>query len=334
MSEADSHAIDEFLASHGSVDFSAALEPGERVGDWRVTAFLGRGGSGEVYRVVHVSLGSAAALKVCVGSPERDPSRDAAACARFRREVDLISKIAHTAFPRLFDAGEREGRPWYVMELLEQRPLPTAEKDIVRFLLAVASGVSHLHSLGLVHRDIKPGNILWRRIDGAGSSRASVSAEPVIIDLGLAKDMSEVRGHKGDSLSIVDGRAVGVGTPRYAAPEQLSGGNVTPAADVYALGMLASDCFPGNLPRAWRRIVSRATAAVPAHRYGDARAFMDAVAHRNRPRVVRLVLLAVFASVLAAFAFWRRHEALMASEEERARQEHEQVLEMLQRDVY
>ena len=265
MKGIDNSKLDAFLSAHGHVDIPSSYASGEAFGDWRVTAFLGRGGSGEVYRVVHATLGTAAALKVCVRDAERDDIRDAAVCDRFRREARLLADNAHPAFPRFFGFGERDGRPWYVMELLEDRPLPTAEKSIARFLLAIASGIRHLHSLGLVHRDIKPANILWR-----GSS-------PVLIDLGLVKDISVVRGHAGDSLSIVDGKAVGVGTPRYAAPEQLSGDEISLATDVYALGMLANDCFGGNPPRAWRHIVQRATAAVPVQRYATVDAFVRAV---------------------------------------------------------
>ena len=86
--------------------------PEEMFGEWRVTAFLGRGGSGEVYRVVHVSLGTAAALKVCVRDTGRDDARDAAVCARFRREAELLAKNTHPAFPRFMGFGERDGRPW------------------------------------------------------------------------------------------------------------------------------------------------------------------------------------------------------------------------------
>jgi serine/threonine protein kinase len=100
---------------------------------------------------------------------------------------------------------------------------------------------------------------------------------PVLIDLGLVKDTSVVRGHAGESLSIVDGQAVGVGTPRYAAPEQMSGDDVSPATDVYALGMLANDCFGGKPPRAWQRIIQRATAAIPAQRYANVDAFANAI---------------------------------------------------------
>ena len=192
------------------------------------------------------------------------------------------------------------------MELLEHRPLPTAEKDIVHFLLAVASGVGHLHSLCLVHRDIKPGNILWRCIDGAGSPRAAASAEPVIIDLGLAKDTSAVRGRKGDDFSIVDGRQVGLGTPQYAAPEQFSGGEITPAADIHALGKLADECFGGNPPRAWRRIIERATSSITERRYPSVDAFVSAIRRRNILRTAAFCVSAIMllCAIAASIAAW------------------------------
>lgn len=288
--------LDGFLAAHAPVDVNPAFAPGEMFGDWRITAFLGRGGSGEVYRVVHVTLGTAAALKVCVRDSARDDARDSAVCARFRQEAKLLSENTHPAFPRFLGFGERESRPWYVMELLEHRPLPTAEKDIVRFLPAVASGVRYLHSLGIIHRDIKPGNILWR-----GSS-------PVLIDLGLAKDMSAARGHAGESLSIVDGKAVGVGTPRYAAPEQLTGDEISPATDVYALGMLANDCFGGKPPRRWQRIIQRATAAIPAQRYATVDEFIRAVRWLRVRNSIVITLMAILA--VSAIVCWMRYSSL------------------------
>ena len=341
----DSHDIDTFLAAHAPVESSATFAPGEVFGDWRVTAFLGRGGSGEVYRVVHTTLGTSAALKVCVKNPERDAARDEAVCTRFRREAKLLAENKHPAFPCFLGFGEREGRPWYVMELLEYRPLPTTEREIARFLLAVASGVQHLHSQGIIHRDIKPGNILWRRVkdnapyhnvgqataavgvgraagpqaaatrerfDNVGRAacpQAAAEASPVLIDLGLAKDLSAVRGHAGESLSIVDGKALGVGTPRYAAPEQMSGDAVSPATDVYALGMLANDCFGGKPPRAWRHIIQRATAAIPAQRYATVAAFTRAIRLlRARYWIRGTLAVALTVSVLTLWTFSRKGE--------------------------
>ena len=312
----ESGAIADFLAAHKPISTGESVEPGAVFGDWRVTAFLGRGGSGEVYRVVHTTLGTAAALKVCVKNPERDASRDEAVCARFRREAKLLAEHKHPAFPCFRGFGELEGRPWYVMELLEHRPLPSAEREIVRFLLAIASGVQHLHSQGIIHRDIKPGNILWRRTGRAECPHTAAAAredtrppEPVLIDLGLAKDLSAVRGHAGESLSIVDGKALGVGTPRYAAPEQMSGEAVSPATDVYALGMLANDCFGGDPPRAWRRIIQRATAAVPAQRYATAEAFIRAIKLLRMRYWIRGTLAVVLAaSVIELWTVLRKED--------------------------
>lgn len=315
-------ALDGFLAAHAPIDAHPAFAQGEMFGDWRVTAFLGRGGSGEVYRVVHAALGTAAALKVCVRDEARNDARDAAVCARFSQEAKLLAENTHPAFPRFLGFGERDSRPWYVMELLEHRPLPTVEKDIVRYLIAVASGVRHLHSLGLVHRDIKPSNILWR------------DSYPVLIDLGLAKDMSVARGHVGESLSIVDGKAVGVGTPRYAAPEQMTGDEISPATDIYALGMLANDCFNGKPPRAWQRIIQRATAAIPEQRYVTVDAFVRAVRRRRLARTALTLVVAVIAAVLFSIAFWVYFHKREANEEERLRVEHDEIQEMLMRDVY
>ena len=318
-SRIESGEIEGFLAAHKPVSTGGSLAPGVVLGDWRVTAFLGRGGSGEVYRVVHTMLGTVAALKVCVRDPERDAARDEAGCARFRREAKLLAENKHLAFPFFLGFGEWEGHPWYVMELLEHRPLPTTEREIARFLLAVASGVRHLHSQGIIHRDIKPGNILWRMVgsrvprdcgkmvgsrvprDRGRAGRASLPV-PVLIDLGLAKDIFAVRGHAGESLSIVDGKAMGVGTPRYAAPEQMSGEAVSPATDVYALGMLANDCFGGKPPRGWRRIIQRATAAVPAQRYATAETFARAIKLLQMRYWMGGALTVVL--VVAVFAIW------------------------------
>ena len=344
-----SPALDAFLAAHEPMEIQCAFAPGEIFGDWRVTAFLGRGGSGEVYRVVHDALGTAAALKVCVRNPGRDEVRDAAVCARFRREAELLAANTHQSFPRFFAFGEREGRPWYVMELLEQRPLPETGGEISRFLLSVASGVQHMHSLGLVHRDIKPANILWRGLC------------PVLIDLGLAKDTTALRGHAGDSLSIVDGRAVGVGTPHYAAPEQVFGNEISPATDVYALGMLANDCFGGRPPGIWRKVIVRATRPLPQQRYRDAGGLIKAVKRRRRLRAAVLVSAAVVAAGTSALAVRLLCRVPRAQDEDRtpriqneehvpstqdqertrrmqdaecAQKEHDEILEMLQKDVY
>lgn len=258
--------IESFLSAHVRLPTGASFPDGEMFGDWRITAFLGKGGGGEVYRAEHATLGMVAALKVYVPRADGDAAREEAARARFVRETAFLAQNAHPAFPRFLGSGERDCRPWYAMELLESRELPHRDKDVASLLLRVADGVSHLHSLGFVHRDIKPGNILWRQ------------TEPVLADFGLLKDASP---EMDSSLSIVDGKAVAVGTPRYAAPEQLNGGEITPSVDVYALGMLANECFGGKPPKPWVRIIRRATAAIPSQRYPSVCVLARAISRRH-----------------------------------------------------
>jgi len=280
-------ALDRFLAEHGPIAEPHALADGGMLGEWRITAYLGKGGSGEVYRVRNATSGKVAAAKVLVRT-------DDAGRERFRREVEILSTADSPSLPRYFTSGEADGRSYVVIELLERRPLPDADADVFRYMLAVCAGAAELHRLGFVHRDIKPANVLFR---GDGS--------PVLIDLGLAKRSEPVRPAAPDSLSIVDGRAVGVGTPRYAAPEQFNGGNVSPATDIHALGMLANECFAGSPPIAWRTVVRRSTSSIPTQRYPDVASFVRAMRRRNWPRkALRSAAGAVALALLTALAVW------------------------------
>jgi len=233
------------------------------VGEWRVTAYLARGGSSEVYCARHARLGTAAVLKVLRREGE-------APRARFDRETAFLMENHHPAFPSFYGAGEEDGRPWMAMEVLEECPLPSKDGEVAGYLEDVARGVAALHARGWLHRDVKPGNIL-RRGDG----------HAVLVDFGLLKPIG--RGNEPDleTLSVVDGREVGVGTPGFAAPEQFSGGRATEATDVHALGMLAELCFGGHPPREWEPIVRTATATLPRLRYPTVEAFLQAVENRH-----------------------------------------------------
>ncbi len=199
---------------------SPMLSDGAVVGDFRVVGFLGRGGSGEVYRAEHRELGFAAALKVLHRGDESGK-------ARFSREADILAKHPYPGFPRFFAYGESDGHPYMATELLEERPLPKTDADVADFIRQIAQAVGHLHNLGFVHRDIKPSNVLWRT--------GATCPTPVLIDLGLAKPVEENPVPKIDTLSIEKGTPVGVGTPGYAAPEQFAGGDIDFSADIHAL---------------------------------------------------------------------------------------------------
>ena len=259
-------AISAMCAAHGPVASACRFAAGTIFGDWRVTAFIGRGGNGEVYCAEHILLGTSAALKVLV----RDEPR---AKERFLCEAKLLSELKSKSFPQFYSYGEANGCPYLTMELLEPGELPSGDRNVARFLLSVCDAVAELHSLGYIHRDIKPSNILWRK------------STPVLVDLGLAKKLSATTNaptlRASVSLRETTPTLGGVGTPGYGAPEQMERGEATVAADIHALGVLADACFRGNPPRTWARIIRRATSSIPAHRYPSVVAFARAIRRRN-----------------------------------------------------
>ena len=290
-------SAENFLAAHDDPRSPTIYREGDRIAGWRITAFLGRGGSGEVYRVERdrpadvSALSSHAAIKVLY--KDTDIAR-----MRFRRETELLAKMNNPAFPRFIAKGEVDGRPYLVTELLEPRNLPAADSDVADFLLKLCDGISVLHRMGYVHRDIKPGNILWR------------GTAPVLIDLGLVKDVARNFKAEGTSISQIDGHVLGVGTPGYAAPEQLTGDAISPAADIHALGMLARKCFNVNAPSAWERIIRRAVSSVPAYRYPDIASFAHAIRLRHwRDSFMCAVFLAAACGIVFALLFSRTQSA-------------------------
>lgn len=278
-----------YLAESGEEDLGGEAPPrlwedGRKVGEWTVTGFLARGGGSEVYCAKHRRLDTRAALKVLWRDGEGPR-------ARFDKESRFMMGNPGPSFPAFYGAGLEDGRPWVAMELLDEFPPPSDDRGVARYLLDVGEGVAALHARGWLHRDIKPGNIL-RREDG----------HAVLADFGLLKavgtgDAPSDAASERQSPSVVGGREAGVGTPGHSAPEQFAGGGATPAADVYALGMLAEECFEGHPPRAWEAIIRRATAALPRQRYPDVAPMLRAIRRRHRGRNWTWALLAL---VLAA----------------------------------
>ncbi|MFZ1473964.1 MAG: protein kinase, partial [Anaerolineae bacterium] len=203
-------------------------------GKYQTIEHLGSGGQAEVYLALEPRLQRRVAIKVLLAHLAHDPE----ASARFAREARLVASLRHPAIVQLFDFDTQDDQFYMVMEYLEggslkerlaQRGVPCAPAEAVTLLRPVAAALDYAHAQGAVHRDIKPGNILFTR-DG----------QAVISDFGVAKIL-------GDNAQLSMAGSV-VGTPAYMSPEQAGGGPVTPAADLYALGIVLYQMLTGQVP--------------------------------------------------------------------------------------
>ena len=243
----------------------------ERVGPWRITGVLGEGGMGVVYRADRADgrFERAVALKVV-----RHAGR--ALARRFDRERRALALLEHAHIARLYDAGVDRAMPYLAMELIEGAPL-TAEADRlgldvdgrVRLMLQVCEAVAYAHGRLVLHRDLKPSNVLVA--DDAGRPRA------VVLDFGIARLLGD---DDDDGLTQSGGRLY---TPAYAAPEQLAGGEVTTATDVYGLGALLYQTLAGARPYD----LGTATAAETERRKALSPRPPSAAAPANRARALR-----------------------------------------------
>jgi eukaryotic-like serine/threonine-protein kinase len=199
------------------------------IGRFRLEEVLGAGGMALVYRAVDEHTGAPAAVKLLADNLAADESFR----RRFQREARLAARLSHPNVVRVLDAGEYEGRPWLALEYVEgetlaevlarRSRLPAAE--VVALGRQLCAGLEHAHLAGLVHRDVKPANVLVRA-DGSAT----------IVDFGIA------RAH--DSTELTEQGSV-VGTASYVAPELLTGGPVTAAADLYSLGAVLFEAAAG-----------------------------------------------------------------------------------------
>jgi serine/threonine protein kinase/WD40 repeat protein len=199
---------------------------------YEVLGELGRGGMGVVYKARQVGLDRLVALKVVLAGAHAEE------LARFRREAEAIARLHHPNVVRIYEVGEHAGLPYFAMELCEggslaQRlaggPLPPAEA--ARLTATLARAVQAAHEAGVIHRDLKPGNVLL-----------AADRTPRVTDFGLAKRLDDVTG--------LTATGVVLGTPSYMAPEQASGQakQVGSAADVHALGAVLYACLTGRPP--------------------------------------------------------------------------------------
>ena len=260
--------------SHRSGPFSSAAynrhvaEPsiGSTLAGYRIESLIARGGMGVVYRATQLALERPVALKVIA----RQLADDEKFRRRFLSESRLAASLEHPAVVPVYDAREDDGELIVAMRLIEggdlrkliDREGPLAPSARVHLLGQVAEALDAAHAAGIVHRDVKPHNVL---IEG---ERAYLS------DFGLAKAYAETGPGSGASI---------VGTVEYMAPEQWRGERVGPAADIYALGCVLYEALTGivpyarkdsdaepQLPRGIETVIERAVAADPAERYASA----------------------------------------------------------------
>ena len=282
---------------------------------YRIDAEAGRGGMGVVYRGTDLTLRRAVAIKALLQS-----EADGRLIARFMREARALARVEHPGLVSVYAAG-REGQAFYmVMRFVEGQTLtdylaehgrlePEAVGDLIR---QVCDAVAALHRQGLVHRDLKPGNLM-RQPDG----------RYIVMDLGIVNEVDA----ETDTTSKL------LGTPRYMAPEALNSVPLDGRADLYALGVIAYEALAGeppfdgptpmavlykqahtqppplakkapDTPSVMVRAVDKALAKRPEDRFPDASAMAAAVAiERAAPRARRLrALLGALAAAIAAAA--------------------------------
>ena len=207
---------------------------GQEVGRFLIERELPRGGQARVYRAWQTDLQRAVALKLLPSSYAADDD----AAARFKREIENVGRISHPNIVRVYEAGDIDGHPYFTMEFLEGQDAETIIKkgpldpdEAASLIEAVARAVQEAHSAGIVHRDIKPGNIILRKDD-----------TPVLTDFGLAQDLSH--------SAQLTRTGVSMGTPAYMAPEQARGerNRVGKKSDIYALGATLYSLLTGKRP--------------------------------------------------------------------------------------
>ena len=207
------------------------MTAGDTLNGYRIVEPLGAGGMATVYRAYQPALDRFVAVKVLAANAGQDPRfRE-----RFRREAQTVAALRHPNILVVYDWGEQDGTAYLVSELVEGGTLadrlgtPLTCEQSLQFLRPVASALDYAHERGVVHRDVKPSNVLLHP-DGT----------PVLADFGVARML--------EGSAFLTSAGVLVGTPAYMAPEVLDEGEAGPSVDLYALGVMLYEMLTGSVP--------------------------------------------------------------------------------------
>jgi len=203
----------------------------EKIGRYIIKSELGRGGMATVYRGFDPSFDREVAIKVLPREMLHDPQFR----SRFEREIKMVAALEHPAIVPVYDVGDEDGQPYFVMRYMTGGSLSDLiEKgkvsidDTARIVEKIAQGLAYSHRKGIVHRDLKPDNILFDE-----------NGNPFISDFGIAKLTESSGGLTGSGV---------IGTPAYMSPEQAQGGEIDGRSDVYGLGVIMYQMLSGQQP--------------------------------------------------------------------------------------
>jgi serine/threonine protein kinase len=215
--------------------------PNIQSGRFQIVELIGAGGAGKVYKAIDTTLDKTVAIKKLHSTNSTD-------AIRFQREAKLAGSLKHPNVMRVYDFGFTQNEePYLVLEFVEGKTLDRQLKEqsiprtvALKIFSQIAAGLSHAHSKGVIHRDIKPGNIILVKSETRVEGDADANIRPLIVDFGLAKLQEE-----NQSLTAP---GIGIGTPRYMSPEQIRGTEVDHRSDIYSLGCLMFETLTGSSP--------------------------------------------------------------------------------------
>ena len=222
---------------------------GKTISKVRIEKYLARGGMAEVYLGTHLTLDRRVAVKVLHSHIEEDPSL----LARFQREAKVVAGLRHANIVQIFDFDTVDGHPFIVMEYLSGSSLAVflrnlhnnegrlSNSHINRLLSSLASALDYAHWQGVIHRDVKPGNVLLhgKSNDFQLNQNLTTDIEPILTDFGLVRIAHSASQTTSGTVT---------GTPAYMSPEQASGDPVDSRTDVYSLGIVLYEMLAGRVP--------------------------------------------------------------------------------------